>query len=165
MDLLIRPVQARDLQSLNQGLNLVIQEQRYLGSAEEISLASHREFLDNILTKQYPQIVAEFAGKIVGCCDVLPYPELGFRHVGRCGMWVLPDFRGQGIGRKLITDCLERANVFGLEKVELQVYGDNAPAIALYLSLGFEIEGRRKRTRKLDGVYQDVLEMGLFFGE
>ena len=37
------------------------------------------------------------------------------------------------------------------------------PAIHLYKKFGFTIEGTRKRARKLDGIYDDIVEMVLFF--
>jgi putative acetyltransferase len=58
--------------------------------------------------------------------------------------------------------ALEHSKKFGLEKVELQVYTSNLPAIALYKKQGFEQEGIIKNFRKLDGQYFDCLAMGKF---
>ena len=61
-----------------------------------------------------------------------------------------------------MTEALwRRARQGGLEKVELEVYASNRSAKALYEKLGFEVEGIRKRARKLDGAYEDVILMGL----
>jgi len=54
-----------------------------------------------------------------------------------------PDFQGQGIGRRMMTDLLDFAGDDGV--VYLEVRTDNAPAIALYESLGFVQVGLRKR--------------------
>ncbi|OGE87551.1 MAG: hypothetical protein A3J07_04915 [Candidatus Doudnabacteria bacterium RIFCSPLOWO2_02_FULL_49_13] len=49
-------------------------------------------------------------------------------------------YRGQGIGKKLLADLLEKLKARGdVGKVELQVVVTQGPAIALYKSLGFEI--------------------------
>lgn len=57
---------------------------------------------------------------------------------------------------------LQKAKGMGLERVELEVFASNAPAIALYEKMGFVTEGVKKRARKLDGLYDDVVQMALF---
>lgn len=76
-------------------------------------------------------------------------------------MGILKSYRGQGIGNQLIAECLRLAKNHGLEKVELEVFADNFPAIRLYEQNGFLEEGRKINARKLDGRYQDVILMGL----
>lgn len=50
---------------------------------------------------------------------------------------VRPDVRGRGIGRSLVQELLSRAAESGSLLVTLNVYRDNAAAIALYGDLGF----------------------------
>lgn len=50
---------------------------------------------------------------------------------------VLPEQRGQGIGRQLLRAVLDRARAGGCCGVTLEVRQDNAAAQALYRSLGF----------------------------
>ena len=54
-----------------------------------------------------------------------------------------PEFQGQGIGRRMMTDLLDFAGPDGV--VYLEVRTDNEPASALYESLGFARVGLRKR--------------------
>ena len=54
-----------------------------------------------------------------------------------------PEFQGQGIGRRMMTDLLDFTGPDGV--VYLEVRTDNEPAIALYESLGFVRVGLRKR--------------------
>ena len=161
-DLKIRPVKFSDSQQLLSGVNTVIAEKVYLASAKPFTLTDQRDHLDRILKHRYPKLVAEYHGKIIGCCDIIPYPEIGFQHVGQLGIWVLPSFREFGIGRSLIKNTLIWAKKYGLEKVELQVFADNLQAIELYQSIGFLVEGCRQQARKLDQKYQDLILMGLF---
>ena len=46
--------------------------------------------------------------------------------------------RGQGLGRRLIEGCIERARKRGCKRVQLDANERNEGAIALYRSLGFE---------------------------
>jgi ribosomal protein S18 acetylase RimI-like enzyme len=77
-------------------------------------------------------------------------------------MGVLSDYRGQGIGRRLLQSALAAARKLGLERVELAVLTNNAPAISLYRSLGFEVEGTIRHAQKLDDGYGDDYLMALF---
>ena len=58
---------------------------------------------------------------------------------------VRPDLRRKGVGRallrRLISDCAD----LGVRAVSLEVRESNAPALALYLSEGFTVDGRRPR--------------------
>jgi putative acetyltransferase len=44
-------------------------------------------------------------------------------------------------------------------RIELTVFTDNAPAIALYRKFGFELEGTHRAYALRDGVYGDVYAM------
>ena len=59
-----------------------------------------------------------------------------------------PEFQGLGIGRELLAALLEFA---GGGAVFLEVRTDNAPAIALYESVGFVTMGVRKRYYRVSG--------------
>ncbi len=77
-------------------------------------------------------------------------------------MGLLPEYRGRGIGSQLLSAVLKHCKQFGLEKVELQVYVSNTPAIALYKKFGFEQEGLIRKYRKVDGQDFDCLAMARF---
>jgi putative acetyltransferase len=101
-------------------------------------------------------IVAEIDGRIVGSASLKQLRPARCRHVGILAVGVHPDFQRQGIGRALMKHLIEHARTCKLERLELYVRGDNAPAQALYVSLGFVQEGTRARFIKLeDGTYVD----------
>jgi Acetyltransferase (GNAT) family len=100
--------------------------------------------------------------RIVGWCDMVPgKAPSGFGHVGRLGMAVPREWRRQGLGRELLARCLREVPRAGLEKVELEVYIENQAALRLYRSFGFMEEGLKRRARKLEGRYQDIVLMAL----
>jgi ribosomal protein S18 acetylase RimI-like enzyme len=80
------------------------------------------------------------------------------QHVATLGMSVKHGWRGKGIGRQLMAAALEWAPTAGIKRIELYVYERNEPAIELYKSFGFEIEGKRKQfIREGDGFLDDYV--------
>ena len=59
-----------------------------------------------------------------------------------------PAYQGQGIGRRLVSELLERATD---SVVFLEVRTDNVPAIKLYESFGFVNVGLRRRYYRASG--------------
>lgn len=63
----------------------------------------------------------------------------------RCRLGVLavvPATRGQGLGRKLLSECIAEAFTRGEREMVLEVIESNAAAIELYKSAGFEVASR-----------------------
>ncbi len=59
-----------------------------------------------------------------------------------------PAYQGRGVGRRLLDELL---NFAGGAVVHLEVRTDNAPAIALYRSVGFTQVGLRRRYYRVSG--------------
>ena len=70
---------------------------------------------------------------------------------------VHPEWRRQGIARKLLKHVLARAADEGARTVMLDVRSGNLPAQALYAEFGFEVVGRRPGYYKDNG--EDALLM------
>jgi RimJ/RimL family protein N-acetyltransferase len=86
--------------------------------------------------------------------------------VAAVGMAICKDDRGRGGGRALLEAALEHAAGSELHKLELEVFTDNAAAIALYASHGFVVEGlKRQQYRRRDGGVRDALLMAVFLGQ
>jgi L-phenylalanine/L-methionine N-acetyltransferase len=104
-------------------------------------------------------IVAVLDESIVGVAGI--WRQKGRRrHAGGLGMSVHDDFHQRGIGSALMAALIDAAdNWLDLKRIELTVYVDNAPAIALYRKFGFEVEGTRRADTFRDGRYVDSFEM------
>lgn len=68
--------------------------------------------------------------------------------------------RGRGIGKFLMSELLARAKMLGVKSVTLEVRSDNIPALNMYESFGFTVEGVR---RKYYNNMYDALIMWLSF--
>ena len=148
--------------SYNACVSVVAQERRYIGIVHTPTIEETSEYVDAIASVGGHIALAVDHGQVIGWCSTTPQTEEGFTHVTHIGMGLLPDYRGRGIGRRLLNDALDWSWDSGYERVELSVFTDNEAAIHLYRNAGFVEEGIRHRARKLDGLYNDIMQMGIF---
>ena len=165
-DAAIRAARVGDSESFRACLDRVARERIFITVTEVYPEREVRTFVDNMIARDLPFYVATAEDeRVVGWCDITvpkPRPErLGFDHVGALAMGVDAEHRRRGIGERLILAALDHARRIGLERIELQVYAENAAAIALYRMHRFEVEGRKRCARKLDGRYDDLVQMAL----
>jgi putative acetyltransferase len=127
------------------------------------SVEAHRARLAEALTpgKLDLSLVAERAGEVVGSAGLHPVgPSVRRRHAMMLGISVVPEAQRQGVGAALMQAMCDYADRWmGVLRIELTVYDDNAPAIALYRKFGFEVEGRHRGYALRDGRYVDALAM------
>lgn len=159
----IVPITQDHIESFHRTLDIVARERRYLAFLEAPPIESTRAFISNNIKYGYPQLVAVSAGEVIGWCDVVPRQRPVHAHVGVLGMGLLPQFRRQGLGGRLIRQTLVAARAFGLTRVELTVRQDNPGAIELYKQVGFAIEGLQRNAMLVDGAYEDLIFMAVLF--
>jgi putative acetyltransferase len=106
-------------------------------------------------------LVACLKDEVVGEISLHTSPtRWRMRHVASIGMAVRDDRQGKGVGTALMEAALDLAdNWLNLARIELTVYVDNAPAIALYEKFGFEVEGTHRRFAFRKGEYVDAYSM------
>ncbi len=158
----IIPIDEKHIESFHSCLDSVTRERIYLGGDRAPPIESAHEFVLGNIRDKIPQYVAVEEDVVVGWCDIRPRNGKDFAHCGVMGMGVKNGYRHQGIGSRLLNATIDAARGFGMERVELEVYTSNIPAIRLYEKRGFVKEGVRKKARKLDGEYFDIMMMALF---
>jgi len=140
-------------------LDAVAREKRFLAQVEAPPLERVQQFVRDGLEKDAVQFVALDGERVVGWADIFPDWAHAVAHRGHVGMGVHADFRGRGLGTRLLGACLAKATAQGMTRIELEVRADNTPAIGLYRKLGFTEEGRLRRAMCFDGAYFDTLLM------
>lgn len=157
----ICPVEEAHAQSYRACLDEVARERRYLAQIKALPLERIQAFVRESVAADAVQFMAVDDGRVVGWADVFPDWAHAVAHRGSLGMGVLPAYRGQGIGRRLLQACIDKAWAKGLARIELEVRADNVRAIALYQAMGFTHEALKRQALRFDGAYFDALQMSL----
>jgi ribosomal protein S18 acetylase RimI-like enzyme len=94
---------------------------------------------------------------LVGMAGFYRSEGLKVRHKGNIwSMYVAPDLRGGGTGRKILQEIIARARALeGILQVHLSVVADNVRARTLYRTSGFEIIGHEPCAVQVDGKFFD----------
>lgn len=98
-------------------------------------------FMDELANPNALYLVLEFEDRICGYAGM--WQILNEGHITNVA--VHPDYQRRGFGRLLIKSLIRYARENGIEALTLEVRVSNLPAISLYESMGFMVEGRRKR--------------------
>ena len=103
---------------------------------------------------------------LVGMIVYIIDNKMKTKHIANIfGVYVKKEYRGQGIGKKLIESALEiiQKNV-NVSKIKLTVNPEQKAAVKLYETFGFEVVGRLKNELKVDDKFYDELIMEKFVG-
>jgi ribosomal protein S18 acetylase RimI-like enzyme len=161
MTVSIVPIAEEHIESFHAALSYVVGEKKYLAFLDPPPIDGTRKFILENIEKGHAQFVVLSDNKVVGWCDIIPSSRQVSAHCGSLGMGLLPEFRGQGIGKRLMQISIDKAHKNGLTRIELTVREHNANAIALYKKIGFVMEGTKKKANLVDGVYEDIHMMAL----
>ncbi len=145
---IIRYPKRTDLNELWRYINDLSKEKTYISfQGEEISLKDERIYINSSLKKirekKSVQLVVESDNKIIGISGVDTKGRVNF-HVGLFGISIAKDFRGKGIGKKLIETVLKETenNLSHIKIIHLECFATNEAACNLYKSMGFKEYGR-----------------------
>jgi RimJ/RimL family protein N-acetyltransferase len=81
------------------------------------------------------------------------------RHSAYLVVGIAPHYRGRGIGTMLFEELFNWAALQQIHRLELTVVSENHHALALYKKVGFEIEGTKRHSLKMNDEYVDEFYM------
>jgi ribosomal protein S18 acetylase RimI-like enzyme len=104
-------------------------------------------------------------GRLAGTVGFFREKGLKTRHKGGIwGVYVTPEQRGAGVGKKMMEMALARAEqIDGIEQVLISVATTQIAAEKLYRSLGFQPFGREPRAVRIGDEFIDEIYLVLHF--
>lgn len=82
--------------------------------------------------------VAEIDGKLCGCCGIFPTEGLPENCAELVKFYLHKDFRGTGIGRKLMEKSIYFAEEMGYKTIYIESLPEFSTAVSIYEKQGFE---------------------------
>ena len=158
----LRPLRKDDEKAFHQFFLAVPEPERMFIKHRVTEASVIRDWCQNIDLGRNLPLLASMEGKIVGTATL--HQQLGGwkRHIGRVSVLVLPQYRGRGLARALVTEIAEVARAVGLEKVEAEFIGGQEAAIKMFALLGFSNLVRLEDyVKDMQGISHDYILMGL----
>ena len=104
------------------------------------------------------RLVARRGRRVVGWVALSPVSSRAvYSGVAEVSIYVAARTRGQGVGRALLMALIEESEATGIWMLQAGIFPENEASIALHLSCGFRIVGRRERLGLHHGIWRDSL--------
>ena len=165
-EIIYRDAKVEDAEKIVAFYNYVGGETSYLSFEKDeypMTVSEQEDEIRSLEGNQTNRMLLAMDGEeIAGIATIHSTHKIKARHDGELGIVVAKKYQKQGIGSRLIRILIDWCKGNGVTtRISLDTRADNIPAVALYMKFGFEIEGCRKNSTLLNGVYYDLYIMGM----
>jgi ribosomal protein S18 acetylase RimI-like enzyme len=145
-------------------LAVVVDERVHSAIDRVWDVEQERKYLESLSAREALHVAVDRTNHIVGLQSLDRWSTLleSMAHVGQEGTFLLPAWRGRGVGRELWKTTAAFAREARYQKLVVQVRGANAHAQSFYRRLGFAECGRLSRQVMIDNGHDDEILMELF---
>ena len=142
MKIAIRPYQTQDTQAILDIINYNILHSTALYDYNIRTYEQQKAILDDKLAKNFPVIVAEANGQVVGFGM---YSEFRFREAYKFtvehSVYVVNDYHGKGIGNLLLAELIALAKAQKLHTMIAVIDAENQGSVSFHEKFGFKTVG------------------------
>ncbi|MEO8575321.1 MAG: N-acetyltransferase family protein [Gemmatimonadales bacterium] len=97
-------------------------------------------------------------GAVVGWAALSPVSSrCVYSGVAEVSVYIGATARGQGVGRRLLEKLIDESEREAIWTLQSGIFPENEASVALHVSCGFRIVGRRERIGCMNGVWRDNL--------
>ena len=125
----------------------------------EYDVPSREEFLDRFrkITAEFPWLVWEEQGKILGYAYAChPFERRAYAWCAEPSIYLAPEAKGRGIGRKLYTALEALLQILGYRMLYALITGENEGSVAFHEKLGYTFAGKLQTAGYKMGRWCDV---------
>jgi L-amino acid N-acyltransferase YncA len=142
MKISLRPYQTEDTQAILEIINYNILNSTALYDYNIRSYEQQKNILEEKINKNFPVIVAELNGKVVGFGM---YSEFRFREAYKFtvehSVYVDNEYHGKGIGKVLLNELIRIAKAQNLHTMIAVIDAENESSVEFHEKFGFKIVG------------------------
>jgi RimJ/RimL family protein N-acetyltransferase len=166
----LRALRPEDIDSVLAFINTLVKEKRvdpkstlYVGFDRKITRKAEAAWLKQTVSAirggEAINVVAEIDGKIIANGEVTRGKYDETRHYGHIGLTMIREYRGQGIGRRMIETLAQESRKAGLRTLDVEFLAGNVSARRAYERTGFKQAGLIPNKVFRGGRYFDGLIM------
>jgi L-amino acid N-acyltransferase YncA len=147
----MRVATEKDLSIIVAIYNTTVPTRQSTADTSEVPVASRMEWFRQHTPDKRPLLVHEQDGRIVAWVSFQSfYGRLAYDHTAEISIYISPECRGQGLGRKLLAESLGMTHELRIKTVVGFVFSHNEPSIRLLKSFGFEDWGKLPNVAEMD---------------
>ena len=120
------------------------------------------EKFGHLLALGHPLVVAEQAGQVLGYAYASFYrPRAAYRFTCEDSIYLRPDAKGKGLGRRMLTELIAQSRAFGFKQMIAVITADTANSIAIHEKFGFRHVGRYEAVGLKFDRWHDIVHLQL----
>lgn len=161
---MIRPVTLHDLEPVIEIYNQAIRAKFKTGYTTPMIPHDRLKWLESYVNGEFPMLVYEINGKVVGWLSVSPYRpgRAALKYTAEISYFIDRDYHRQGIASQLLTFALEACKwQLELKTILAIVIDRNNASTQLLEKFGFERWGFLPGVAEFDGVECSQIILGL----
>ncbi|MDR4889752.1 GNAT family N-acetyltransferase [Fredinandcohnia sp. QZ13] len=156
----ITPEDAENFVKLTQQVENTSEYMHWEAGERKVSPDQQRKMIERIGSDENSTIfVAEEDNQLIGFLMAIGGNARRNKHSVYIVIGILKDFRGKGVGTKLFKQLEKWALTQQIHRLELTVVTQNKAGLSLYKKMGFEIEGTKRHSLLIGGVFVDEYYM------
>ena len=163
----IRRATVEDAEGVAMVLSRVVSERVHSAIDRAWTADQQRSYLQSLSSREAFQVAIAASGDMIGYQSLDLYSPVlpSMAHVGQLGTFLLPEWRGRGVGQALFHATMRFGASVGYRKLVVQVRASNLSAQAFYKRIGFVACGRLGAQVMIDGGEDDEIIMEFFFAD
>ena len=160
MGVTVRLVEPRDADATRAIYNREVAESTVTFDMVERSLEEQRAWVASHRGAHAAVVAVDDDHTVLGFGSLSPYRSRpAYAPTVEDSVYVHREHRGQGVGRQLLEDLVERAREHGFHSVIARIVGGHAASIALHDRCGFEYAGTEREVGRKQSRWLDVVLM------
>jgi len=132
--------------------NSTIPSRQSTADTIEVTVESKLKWFRQHSPDNRPLLVHEENSRVVAWVSFQSfYGRAAYDHTAELSIYISPEFRGNGLGRSLLTEALGMTERLDIKTIIGFVFSHNEPSINLLKSFGFEEWGKLPDIAEMDG--------------
>ncbi len=160
--MLIRDAIEADLPAIVEIYNSTVECRSVTADLEPVTVASRLDWFHHHTPDRRPLWVMESAGEVAGWLGFQSFysERRAYDVTAELSIYIAPQFRRQGIGRKLLQHAIAQSQQLGLKNLVGCIFATNVASLTLFEQFGFEQWGLLPAIAEFEQQSCDLVIMG-----